>query len=243
MKLVSVSHGARGGGRQQMGVPAHRHREQQACDRGGYRQKAAIAEIAEGLAGQVAFNIFSGGKAGAPGMLRASQVGEALTLPQRAAQAGCTRAQGQDCSVGESKGAGSVRQHPEVRKTGAHETAAGAQSSAQLARRRSQAGPSPLVPVTTRPPLALYSRLTVNSNTLPTISRPVGTCHAKSAMLTQFSAMCAERAASLPFCAHTARGVGGARARWLRRREGWASHRTDQPARSHRCRRQQQAPP
>lgn len=40
----------------------------------------------------------------------------------------------------------------------------------------------------------------VNWNTLPTISRPVGICHAKSAMLTAFSAMCAERAVSLPFC-------------------------------------------
>lgn len=40
----------------------------------------------------------------------------------------------------------------------------------------------------------------VNSNTLPTISRPVGICHAKRPRLTMLSAMCALRAASLFFC-------------------------------------------
>ena len=40
----------------------------------------------------------------------------------------------------------------------------------------------------------------VNSNTLYTMSSPVGTCQAKSARLMQLSAMWALRAVSLPFC-------------------------------------------
>ena len=56
-----------------------------------------------------------------------------------------------------------------------------------------------------RPPAAT---LTVNSNTLATMSKPVGICQANSAMLTQLSAMCAVRAASLPFCARGAAGSG-----------------------------------
>lgn len=51
----------------------------------------------------------------------------------------------------------------------------------------------------------------VNSNTLPTISKPVGSCQANSAMLRVLRAMWALRAVSLPFCSHRvgARWVGG----------------------------------
>lgn len=40
----------------------------------------------------------------------------------------------------------------------------------------------------------------VNSNTLPTISRPVGIWETKSSTLATFRAMCAVLAVSLPFC-------------------------------------------
>eukprot|EP00976_Prorocentrum_cordatum_P016503 331920-Prorocentrum_minimum.AAC.3 len=73
--------------------------------------------------------------------------------------------------------------------------------------------PSSTLPPTTRAreydhPLALRTRWlalsthgqAANCHTLPTISMPVGTCHAKRPRLTQLRAMCALRATVLPFC-------------------------------------------
>jgi hypothetical protein len=71
-----------------------------------------------------------------------------------------------------------------------------------------------------KPPLQLWQQLglclpvqgqEVNSNTLYTMSRPVGICQANSATLMVLSAMWALRAFSLPFCGAGQRGGAGSR--------------------------------